>query len=489
MYLNSAITRLTARPVAVAAAAVALALASARAQTPAILPYQRTLDLLICDSSFDGIWRMVDWNQDGDYLDPGEAAAYYDENVGTIALGTPTCIATSFDGTAYVGDANVDIVLALRDDNGDGDANDSGEHRIFFDNTNAEGLVMASIGGIMVDAFGRVFASVANSGSTGVDVIFLLEDLNGDGDANDLGESSNYHSVPNAAASTSHSIPTDVAAGRDLALYYNDIGVNGSIVKGVYRLADLNFDGDCEDAGERSPFWLPQSLNNEFFFGLATDQAGAWYLSDHGSNESVLRAFDANANGTIEPGEQSVFYTTGGSTWWDIVVRDDGALLLCEDQTTDRVTLLQDLNSDGDAMDLGEAIEIYDDTLAANPSVRPRGAAFLRAPLLIASPPTIAIGQTASFRVQTSKPLELAAVFLSVGTAGPVPLAPFGQVEIDASQVVALGFGVSDAMGSFAQPFAVPNSPAAIGTLAAQSWGGDAYRQFLSNSIVLTITP
>lgn len=465
-----------------------LAATAAIAQTVPVHPFSRTMDLVVCDSTFDGVWRLVDWNQDGDVLDPGEVVAFYDESLGSIALGTPTCITTSFDGTIYVGDSNVDVVLRLRDANGDGDANDPGEHSIFFDNSNAGGEVMASIGGITIDAVGRVFASVANSGSTGSDVIFILEDLNNDGDANDAGEARRYHDVPGSTGSTGASIPVDVAVGPDLSLYYVDIGATGSIQKGVYRLADNNFDGDCNDPGERAPFWLPTSGNSQFFFGFAVDATGAFYLSDHGSDEKILRGVDANANGTIEPSEQTVFYQTAASTWWDIVVRSDGSLLVCEDQAPDRITLLRDLNNDGDALDAGESMAIYDDTLAANTLVRPRGGAMLRAPLLQASPAAVQIGQTANFVATTSKPLELAAVFLSLSATAPASLAPWGFVEIGAP-VVPLGFGVSDLAAQLVLPLPIPNSPSAVGTIAAQAWCGDTFRIYLSNAALLQVTP
>jgi len=446
------------------------------------------MDLVVCDSTFDGVWRLIDRNQDGDFLDVDEVVAYYDESLGSIALGTPTCITTGFDGTVYIGDSNVDVVLRMRDANGDGDANDPGEHTVFFDNNNIGGEVMASIGGITIDVLGRVFASVANSGTTGSDVIFILEDLNGDGDANDVGEARRYHDVPGSAGSTGASIPVDVAVGPNLSLYYVEIGATGSIQKGVYRLADNNFDGDCNDPGERTPFWLPTSVNSQFFFGFAVDATGAFYLSDHGSDEKVLRGVDANADGMIDPSEETLFYQTSGSTWWDIIVRSDGSILLCEDQTPDRITWLKDLNNDGDALDAGESMDIYDDTLAANPMLRPRGGAMMRAPLLEASPGIVQIGQTANFVATTSKPQELAAVFLSLATVSPVSLAPWGFVEI-AAPIVPLGFGVSDLSSQLALPLPIPNSPSAVGTIAAQAWCGDAFRLYLSNAAPLQITP
>ncbi len=54
------------------AAAALLTSTIAMAQTvPPLIPFARTLDLLVVDSSADGVWRLADRNQDGDYNDAG----------------------------------------------------------------------------------------------------------------------------------------------------------------------------------------------------------------------------------------------------------------------------------------------------------------------------------------------------------------------------------------------------------------------------------
>jgi len=462
----------------------------ASAQVPSATPYQRQLDLLVTDASFDGVWRCVDWNQDGDYLDANEVEAFYDESLGTISLSNNSSISVAPDGTAYVGDSTADIVLAMRDLNGDGDANDAGEHRVFFDNSNPAGIAMAAMQSLHVDLLGRVYLAIANSGSTGVDMIVKLEDLNGDGDALDAGEAVDYHTVP-GSVSTADSIPTELGAGPDLNLYYTEAGASGAISKGVYRLADNNADGDCNDPGERSLFWDTSTIGaaSPFHWGMAITRDGRFYLSDHSSNETIWTARDDDNSGTIEASEQSVFYQTSASTWWDVVIRDDGSILLCEDQTPDRLVVLTDLNQDGDALDAGEAVEVYNDTQAVNGGLRPRGAAFMRGPELVAAPPSVAIGASTSFNVTTNKPGELAAIFLAISNTGALPIPPYGVLEIGPLNIVTLGVGLSDANQHFALPFAIPNTPAAIGTLSAQAWCGDAYRQFLSNPTTVTITP
>ena len=51
-----------------------------------------------------------------------------------------------YHGRVFIGDSTVDIILALRDDDADGEANDASEHQVFFDsNNNASGIVMASV--------------------------------------------------------------------------------------------------------------------------------------------------------------------------------------------------------------------------------------------------------------------------------------------------------------------------------------------------------
>ena len=472
--------------------ATALVTASiAYAQVPTATPYVRQLDLLVTDSSYDGVWRCIDWNQDGDFYDADEVVPYYDEAVGSISLTNNPCIGVAPDGTVYLGYSSVDIILSMRDENGDGDAHDPGEHRVFFDDSNPAGIAMASIQSLHVDLLGRVFLAIANSGSTGLDMIVRLEDLNGDGDALDAGEAVDYHTVPGGTTSTGASIPTELAAGPDLNLYYTEAGVNGPIAKGVYRLADTNADGDCNDPGERSLFWDTSSIGaaSPFHWGMAIASDGRFFLSDHSSNETVWTARDDNNNGTIEPNEQSVYYQTSASTWWDVVLRDDGSILLCEDQTPDRLVLLTDLNQDGDALDPGEAVEVYNDTLAANGSLRPRGAAFLRGPELQAIPASASIGTSTSFVATTHAPGDLAAVFLASGVSSPISLAPYGFVEVDAASATPIGFGTSNAAKQFAVPLTIPSNPAIIGTYAAQAWCGDAFRQYLSNPSTLTITP
>lgn len=472
-------------------AAIAALAAPSLAQVPPNTPYQRTLDLMVVDSLADAVWRLSDFDQDGDYNDPGEVLSYYDDVTGAFVLTNPSCIGTSFDGTVYIGDSTLDVILALRDQNYDGDANDPGEARLFFDNTNASGAVLASVQSLTVDALGRVFLAIANTSTGGVDQILKLQDLNQDGDANDAGEAIDYCTIPGGSGAVGNSIPTEVRAGPDNNLYYTEVGATGVVTKGVYKLEDANFDGDCNDAGEVTLFWTPgpqPQPNSPFYYSLAIDRAGWFYITDHSNNERVWRGRDIDSSGMIDPSEETLFYQTSASTWWDIEVRDDGWILLCEDETPDRITALKDLNADGDALDNNESYDAYSDLVSPTDIPRPRGAAFLRAPLLSLSPPVVQIGQTTTFLVTSEQPLQLTAVLLSTGLVPPFPVPPLGQVEIDPSNFVFLGAGISNAVGAFLLPLSLPAIPTAVGTWGSQALSGD-YRFFLSNGSLLTVTP
>ncbi len=474
--------------------AAALVAAPLSAQIPPLLPYTRTVDLLVVDSTFDGVWRLSDLNQDGDYNDAGEVNVYYSDASG-IALTNPSCITVADDGTAYVADTGVDIVLALRDLNGDGDANDPGEFTQVFTSNGPGGITMASAQGITVDALGRVYVAVANAGSppVGSDMILRLEDLNADGDFDDLGESSIYANIPGSASALGASIPTKVVVATNGDLLFTDVGTTAAIAKGIYRLSDLNFDGDASDAGEYLPVWTPPVgstgiTTTPFYWSLAVDFAGAIYTTDHSTNEKVWRLFDADFNGTIDPLESTVFYQTAASTWWDAIVREDGAILLVESQTPDRITRLFDLNADGDALDAGEAVEIYDSSVAAQ-AIAVRGAALMRAPSLTMIPQTTQVGTSSNYTIRTSRPFDLVVPALSLAAVPSFSLPPFGYLEIDPINGVLLSLGLADAQCNYSTPLTLPNNPVFIGTYATQALCGDLFRLYLTNGASLTLTP
>lgn len=471
------------------------AFAAAQAPSPT-LPYARTFDLLFFDSTGDNIYRLSDFNQDGDYYDAGEVLLYYDDTAAGDLLATTTGLACSRTGVAYACDSNTDIVLSLRDLNYDGDALDAGEAVVFFDSaTNASGITMLSAAGIVVDTLGRVFVLTANSGSTPTvvgDCIIKLEDLNGDGDANDLGEASYYFEVPGSASSLPVSLPTKFALGPDGAFYYGDITTTAT--KGVYRAFDADNSGVI-DGTEYGIWWAPPSFaTSPAWYGFAFDLAGYLYVANHGggssSMKSVHRAFDFNASGVIESGapEEELVYTwnSGSGTFWDLLRRDDGAFLMM-DGTFDGIYQLKDLNFDNDFDDAGEFVPVFDDTTVGL-TLDLRSMGILRAPQIEMVPPTIPIGGTTNFLVRTSKPFDITVTGASLSLIAPFSLPPYGYLEIDPLSLIIFGSGLSDAQGQFVSPLTFNPDPSLIGTYGCTSLSGDFYRLYLSNGALLTVT-
>lgn len=476
MYLNK---------IACSAAFVGLA-SPLLAQFPPVLPLPRTLtDHVVVDTTNDRLWRLVDFDQDGLFHTPGEVTLAYDDTIGAFAWNSPSCVTITPDGRILVGDVSTDFVYVLRDLNGDGDYQDAGEIGSFFDPSNLSGVVMDQSQGITVNVLGHIFVAVSHPGTGNTDKILRLEDLNADGDANDLGEASIYYDVAGSSASNGFSIPTEILVGPDLALYWNDVGT-GLGQRGVWRLFDANFNGNCNDPGEATLFWNPSTGNGQYW-SLAIDQNGAFYVTDH-VGEIVYRGFDLDGNQFIDGSEQTVFYQTSGSTWWDLTVQDDGSLFLFDSEGDDHITRLVDLDADGTALGIGEAVEVYNAGLAAQ-AIAIRGAAVLPAPQLQLLPNTASVGTSTQLYVQTTHPGDAVLSFVSLGLTPPVSLPPYGLFELDPVVLILFDVGNADANRNYSVTIPLPFDFGLIGTYGVQAVCGDPFRAYLSNSTPMTLTP
>ncbi len=321
--------------------------------------------LLVNDSSADRVFRCVDLNNDGDYNDLGEVVDYYDDITGAFSLTNNNGIVCVPGGPTYISDATERYVLALRDTNNDGDALDPGEASIFFDGRpggNADGVPMTSPQYLAWDpSTSSFFVATANTGTAGsLDEILRLRDNNADGDANDLGEVVRYWTAP--AGAVGDYIPEGVGifGGR---VYYVEIGSTGVTAKGVYALIDNNNDGDAQDPGERVPFFVPPTLTGTpFFWSIEQDPSGWFYLADTG-NDVIWRFKDLNNDGDAQdPGEFSQWYVVGApSTIWDIAIASDGTLYTTDAQSPERISALRDANNDG-LIDPTEVQQVYNST-------------------------------------------------------------------------------------------------------------------------------
>lgn len=471
----------------------ALLAGALHAQFPKLTPFEHSLDTLVIDSTFDGVWRLMDLNQDGDCDDFGEVTTFYDGTLGAIPLSNPTCIAVGPDAIVYVGEGTLDLILALRDANGDGDALDAGEHWVFFDAaTNASGIAMPSVQSITVDAMGVVLVANASTSGLGDDVVLRLVDGNADGDADDANEASPYGIIQaNGTGAVGDSIPTEVRVGQRGDLYFAEAGSTGVFAKGVYSMRDIVVpNGHCNDPGEIVPYWIPSLGGNPFFWGLEATSDGTLYLTDHGG-ERIWRGRDLNSDGMIQPGsaEETLYYQIPvGSTMWDVLVREDGALVVCEDEAPDRLMLYRDLDQSGLIDQPNEIGTLYDSSLAAHPTVRPRGAAFLRRTTLLADPNPVRLGQNLALSF-LGGPLTNATLFASSGSIPRFPLPPFGDLELSPVGLASAATAALDIRGNSLLFLFIPIDPTLVGTIPLQSFELSPFRPQLSRRLDVTITP
>jgi len=318
------------------------------------------------DSNNDKVIRLRDLDGNGNYGGAGESSVFYDDTLGFYALTNNIGILSTRDGAVFINDSSNDYVLRLEDLDGDGVCHSAGEATIYFESfTNAAGIGMLSAAG-MHEQGGILWVAVAQTGSTGKDYILRLEDLNGDGDAQDVNEALEYYVISDLSlgGSASNSIPQDVRVGRDGFVYYLEQSSNGAWAKGIYRLVDTDNNGIIT-AGESIAFFTPPVLPSAgFHWGMDQDDSGAWYMADT-TNELIWRARDTNGNGLVEAGEYQLWWQApGASLIWNVRCGPDGALYAGETQSNERLFRMVDANGDGQINVPAEVTTLYDELTA-----------------------------------------------------------------------------------------------------------------------------
>lgn len=222
-------------------------------------------------------------------------------------VGSTQAAPVSLSLDVLVADQGLDGVYRTRDFNGDGDANDAGETTVFFDANNASGLnnPTNNVFTLFQSRSGHFYVGDGSS-----DAVYRLSDTNGDGDgdAQDAGEATVWFSEDNAAGLT---LPTPNGLGEDSNnnVYIVNAGVRSRPADGIYRTRDLNGDGDANDAGEAT-LWLDLArLNPAASAFEITFQGDVAFVSDTvGIDTNVIyRAEDVNGDGSISDDEVSVF--------------------------------------------------------------------------------------------------------------------------------------------------------------------------------------
>ncbi|MEM7309889.1 MAG: hypothetical protein AAF682_24650 [Planctomycetota bacterium] len=167
-----------------------------------------------------------------------------------------------------------------------------------------------------------------------------------------------------------YTLAAAAGAGSLASAQLGEVMICDPINEHVYRLSDLNGDGDYLDANETT---LLLDFATEGFFNPegaeVRDEAGTpvvYAVSDF--PDGLYRGADANGDGVINTGEYTFFVDSqtlfgGGMDATDVTLTDDGAVWLSSGfETVEGLFRSEDLNADGDANDAGETVQMVSAT-------------------------------------------------------------------------------------------------------------------------------
>lgn len=337
--------------------------------------------VLVGDQRKDQLLLLQDLTGDGDANDPEETRVFFDaSNLSGIVDPTRNIFTVhqGSDGAVYAGDGSTDTVYRLMDENGDGDANDPGEAKTWFSAANAAGFSTVTPNGVHEGQDGAIYIVNAGTGSVPQDAIYRTEDLNGDGDADDAGEATLWIDLQSLNISSS---AFDLSFSGSVAYVSDTVGGDTDV---IYRLEDENGDGmiSADEAGvfisDEMSFGAPVDISN----AVAPD--GSLYtLSWFPETNAISRLYrltDLDASGKIDDAAEviEVWNATALPDGFDIFVGfsvaadEDGRVVITADGN---VATLTDQTGDGDFLDAGETVILgsdqFDDQLD-----RPRAVEF-----------------------------------------------------------------------------------------------------------------
>ncbi len=203
----------------------------------------------------DVVYRTVDLNHDGDANDAGEAAVWLDLSTlasSTVGGGIPINKSSAFDITfsgnaAYIADlmgGETDTIFKAQDSNLNGFI-DANELSVFIDDNNAFGVPVAT--GLISDENGALYT--LESSSSKEQSIFRLSDHNDSGTIDEVSEAQEiWNESKLASLGVEMGSAFGMALGPDGEILITSAGRD--IKDNLFRLVDLNADGDFLDEGE-----------------------------------------------------------------------------------------------------------------------------------------------------------------------------------------------------------------------------------------------
>ena len=272
---------------------------------------------LMPDRNSDAVFRIRDLNNNGIIEEPAEAFLWFNaaNAAGTVGPMNPTALAVSVCRVAIMGDQQNQLVYRFEDVNDDGDAQDVGESTVFCGPGNSAALSLTFPTGAAFNH--NCIAFAVNAGNAlGPDAIYALRDLNGDGDAMD--EVDGVHEARFYVGEPVFGPGNGPYSPQEIFFDENNVGYlrNSGTLNGVFRFEDIDQNGRADDPGEFTPYF-------------------------DGTNASgvAISAGFAIAHDPVHVNAMYLLQTASGGV--------------------DQVIRIQDLNNDKDAQDAGEAALIW----------------------------------------------------------------------------------------------------------------------------------
>ena len=318
---------------------------------------------IINDRDSDALWSVEDADNNGQIDDPSGIIPFFNASNASAIPTTqnPTCLAVRVDGLVLIGDQLANTAYMFQDQNNDHDALDAGEARIVVQSPNASGVTIAFPTGAAFDSAGRAF--IANAGNAlGDDAVYLLLDLNDDGDSQDAGEIIEYIGDGAFGPGNGPWGPQEILFVSESLITTDTCYLRNSTANfhGVYRAIDLNNSGRADDLNEFTVVWDMNGASGVTplaGFALERDVTGSSPAGGiklytlqiaSGGVDQLIRLSDLNFDFDCQdPGEAVIAWSTAeaGFSAIDIVSLADGTVLIT-DSSDDRVIALKDLNND-----------------------------------------------------------------------------------------------------------------------------------------------
>ena len=328
--------------------------------------------LYVCDSTADRVMKLMDLNGSGQVEQrvPGEISIFFDDTSPGPDLSVPSHLAPGPNGNLYLLDGGtLDAVLALADKNGDGDANDEGEAWTFYD-ASGGGPQLGTPNTLIPLPDGGFYLS--DDGSSGRRILWI-KDANGDGNALGSDEARVVYDASALSVPVLEDVESLAYAPGDGTLYAGD-----TTLQAIFALRDRTGDGDFLDAGELTPFFQSRDDLQLTNIDSLAFHNGVLYACDRDSGR-IVTLEDMNSDGDAEDvGESALFLGNESSlrvsSVYDFIPRADGGFAVL-DNSRDTVFTVVDLNGDGDALDDGEVSRwLVDDETSLS---TPHGLAFV----------------------------------------------------------------------------------------------------------------